>query len=176
MIMAKDSKNQFRYTMKPLFLIAFSLFVFSGYSQVSKTGYKKSYAEIKTGETDHENAVSVATGIVSKVKGKMELVIKIKIHPEYHIYAFVPDEDPYIKTEIKIELPAGYTKTAEFKKPSFKYFSESGSTIYEDEVMFIQEITGSGPGEAICLVTYQCCDAHKCFPPVIDQMYKVQLH
>jgi len=164
--------------MKFLFIISLSLFVFysSTYSQVmNETAFKKAYAEIKTGETDHQNAVSVATGIVDKGNNKKEIVVKFKVHPEYHIYAFVADEDPYIQTEIKIELPAGYTKTGDLKKPSFKFFSESGSTIYEDEVMFTQEITGNGPGEATCSITYQCCDAHKCFPPVINKGYKVKL-
>jgi len=164
--------------IKCLFLVLLlSVFYSSNsYSQeLSEKALKKAYDEIKTGETDHQNAVSVATEIVDKGNNKKEIVVKFKVHPEYHIYAFVADEDPYVQTEIKIELPAGYTKTGDLKKPSFKFFSESGTTIYEDEVMFTQEITGNGQGEATCSITYQCCDAHKCFPPVINKEYKVKL-
>jgi len=164
--------------MRLLFLVLSSLFVFSSvHSQIPKQAkYKKSYDEIVTGETSHENAVSVAAGVVEKGNKKIEIVIKFKIHPEYHIYAYVPDEDPYIQTEVKIDLPAGYKKIGDLKKPSFKYYSAAGSTIYDDEVMFIQEISGSGKGEATWTVTYQCCDAHICFLPVINKIYKVQLH
>ncbi len=164
--------------MKFLLLVSLSLFVFysSTYSQeMNEKALKKAYDEIKTGETDHQNAVSVATGIVDKGNNKKEIVVKLKVHPEYHIYSFVADQDPYIQTEIKIELPAGYTKIGNLKKPSFKFFSESGTTIYEDEVMFTQEISGNGPGEAACSLTFQCCDDHICFPPVINKVYKVKL-
>lgn len=133
-----------------------------------------SYNNIKPGQTDDNNAVSVAAGIVDKGERK-EVVVKVKIHPGYHIYAFVADVDPYIQTGLKINLPDGYVKVGDLKKPSFKYFSDSGTTIYEDEVMFRQEISGSGSGEVICAVTYQCCDTHICFPPVNDKEYKIQI-
>jgi hypothetical protein len=147
---------------------------------IDGNNYKKkttevSYHKIKPAETDDNNAVSVATGIIDKGGDKKEVVVKIKIHPGYHIYAFVADVDPYIQTGLKIDLPDGYTKVGNLKKPSFKYFSDSGTTIYEDEVMFTQEISGSGQGEITCAVTYQCCDAHICFPPVNDKEYKMQL-
>lgn len=134
-----------------------------------------SYLNIKPAQTDDNNAVSVATGIIDKGSDRKEVVVKVKIHPGYHIYAFVANVDPYIPTGLKINLPAGYAKVGDLKKPSFKYFSNSGTTIYEDEVMFTQEISGSGKGEVVCEVTYQCCDAHICFPPVNDKEYKMQL-
>lgn len=141
--------------------------------------YKKkqtevSYNHIKPAETDDNNAVSVATGIVNKGANK-EVVVKVRIHPGYHIYAYVADVDPYTQTTLKINLPEGYTKVGDLKKPSFKYFSDSGTTIYEDEILFTQEISGSGRGEVTCAITYQCCDTHICFPPVNDKEYKMQL-
>ncbi|MNK00787.1 hypothetical protein D3C87_185780 [compost metagenome] len=134
-----------------------------------------SYNNIIPGQTDHNNAVSVAAGIIDKGVDRKEVVVKVKIHPGYHIYAFVADVDPYIQTGLKINIPEGYVKVGGLKKPSFKYFSNSGTTIYEDEVMFTQEISGSGKGEVICAVTYQCCDTHICFPPVNDKEYKIQM-
>lgn len=148
---------------------------------VDGNNYKKekfpemSYHNIKPGETTDLNAVSVATGVVDKGGDKKEVVVKIKVHPGYHIYAFVAAVDPYVQTGLKINLPDGYTKVGDLKKPTFKYFSDSGTTIYEDEIMFTQEISGNGKGEVICAVTYQCCDTHICFPPVNDQEHKIQL-
>lgn len=133
-----------------------------------------SYDHIKPAETDHDNAVSVAAGIVEKGANK-EVVVKIRIHPGYHIYAFVADVDPYIPTALKINLPEGYTKVGALKKPPFRYFSDSGTTVYEDEIVFTQEISGSGKGDVVCSISYQCCDTHICFPPVNDKEYKIQL-
>lgn len=140
-----------------------------------KKALKNSYSLIKPAETSHENAVSVATGVVDKGNNKKELVIKFKVHPGYHTYAFVSEKDPYIATSIKIELPEGYEKVGELNKPSFGYFNESGTTIYTNEVTFTQEIEGTGKGEIVCLISYQCCDSQICFPPVEDMKYKVKV-
>lgn len=141
-----------------------------------KKGAEVSYHHINPAATDDNNAVSVATGIVDKGPNTKEVVVKVRIHPGYHIYAFVADVDPYTQTGLKINLPEGYVKVGDLKKPSFKYFSDSGTTIYEDEVMFTQEINGSGKGEITCAITYQCCDTHICFPPVNDKAYTVQMN
>ena len=136
---------------------------------------KVSYNNIQPAETDHNNAVSVAAGWVDKGNNLKEIVVKLRVHPGYHVYAYVADEDPYINTKITIDVPAGYSKQGNIKKPSYHYFSDSGTTVYKDEVMFIQEVNGSGSGEAVCSVTYQCCDSQICFPPVIDKKFVVKL-
>lgn len=140
-----------------------------------KKKLKQAYDQVKAGETSHENAVSVAAGIVDKGDGKKDVVIRFKVHPGYHLYAFVSDKDPYVQTDVKIDLPAGYTKSGELKKPSFGYYNEAGTTIYANEVMFVQEISGKGNGEVVCAVTYQCCDDQICFPPVTGKEYRVVL-
>lgn len=132
------------------------------------------YNEIKTGETNHEQAVSVATGIVEVGNGNKEVVVKMKIYPGYHIYAFVSDVDPYINTDVKIKLPEGYEKVGELQKPSFKFFNRSGTTIYEDEIIFKQVISGTGHGEAELSIRYQCCDSKVCFPPM-DENIKIKI-
>ncbi|WEK37522.1 MAG: protein-disulfide reductase DsbD family protein [Candidatus Pseudobacter hemicellulosilyticus] len=132
--------------------------------------------KIEPGDTDHNNAVRLAAGVVDKGNDVKQIVVKFSIHPGYHLYAYVSDLDPFIPTELSIQLPAGYTARGKLVKPSFKYYNESGTTIYTDEITFTQDITGSGAGEAVCLVSYQCCDDHICFPPVKDEPYKVVLN
>ncbi len=132
------------------------------------------YKNIKPAETSHENTVSMATGVVDIGNNKKELVVKMKVHPGYHIYAFVSDVDPYINTNIHIKLPPGYEKVGDLQKPSFKYFNASGTTIYEDEVLFKQTINGIGTGDATITITYQCCDSHICFPPV-EEKYSIRI-
>ncbi len=113
---------------------------------------------------------------MDKGNSRKVLVIKFRIHQGYNIYAFVSEKDPFIVTEVKTNLPEGYEKSGELKEPSFSYYNDSGTTKYTDEVMFLQEIKGSGEGTATCTVTYQCCDAHICFPPVYDKAIIVKLN
>jgi hypothetical protein len=122
-------------------------------------------AEIKTGETDDRNPVSVVTGIINNKEGNKSIIIKIKIHPGYHIYSQVSNSDPFIKTDVSIDLPKGYEKAGELRKPPFKSYNQSGTTIFEGEIVYTLDITGSGTGEAVCNLSYQCCDNHICFPP-----------
>ena len=116
--------------------------------------------------TDFQNPVQVAVGMNKTGKGKQEVVVRVKIHAGYHIYAHVADRDPFIPTTIEINLPEGYQLVGDLKCPSFNALGKSGTTIYENEAVFRQEITGSGEGEITCVIGYQCCDSHVCMTPV----------
>lgn len=120
--------------------------------------------DIQIEATDENNPVSVAVGIENVANGNKRVIIKMKIHSGYHIYANVAKSDPFIATTVEMQLPVGCQLAGELKKPSFKAFNDNGTTIYEDEVSFIQEISGAGMVK--CIVGYQCCDAHICMPPV----------
>ena len=118
------------------------------------------------GTTDQQNPVLVSALLNDTPSGDAkELVIRIKIHPTYHIYGFVAEQDPYIATSFDIQLPEGWEKVGDMKIPSFKTTGQYGTTIYEGDVTFRQRIKGSGHGEVKLNVNYQCCDAHACFPP-----------
>jgi len=143
------------------------------FGQSIKAKGQSVYDSIKTGETDHQNPVSVAAGTV-QVKNEKEIVVKFKIHPGYHIYAIVSNEDPFIATEVSIKPPKGYTANGLIIYPVATMFNLSGTSVYENEIMFRQKIIGNGSGKAICKLTYQCCDATICFPPV-DVSIDVQL-
>ena len=131
--------------------------------------------EISPLETDRLNPVTVATGIIKKADGKQEVVIKIKIHEGYHLYAYVSDEDPYIATEVTINLPKGYSKVGAFKKPSYAYYNETGTTAYTGDIVFTQEIEGNSDGKAICYLTWQTCEADFCLPPVFNKLFEIEL-
>ena len=118
-----------------------------------------------TTATSDEEPVQVAVSVSDAVDGKREVVIRINIHPGYHIYANVAKSDPYIKTSVEVDLPEGYEKVGKLQTPAFKTFNARGTTIYEKEVVFRQGIAGKGEGEVNCTVGYQCCDTHICMPP-----------
>lgn len=129
--------------------------------------------EIKV--TDDKNPVQVAVGLGNVANGNIEIVVRMKIHNGYHIYANVSKLDPFIPTTIEIKLPEGYRPVGKLQKPSFKSFNDRGTTIYEDEAVFRQEISGSGKGEIHTKIGYQCCDTHICMPPTeIDYVVQIK--
>ncbi len=122
-------------------------------------------------QTTHE------TPVIAKaeydVAGK-QILIRMKIHPGYHIYGKVSSSDPYIPTEIKVELSSGWQKEGDLLLPAFKQLNSSGTTIYEDDIVFRQKIKGNGKGTATVTVSWQCCDDHICMPPT-EQVFTVSL-
>ena len=124
--------------------------------------------------TDDRNPVQMVAGLEKAANGNREIVVRLKIHPGYHIYAYVAESDPFVTTQVELQLPEGCTIVGKPKLPSAKSYNKQGTTVYEDEAIFRYEISGSGQGEAKCTVSYQCCDAHICFPP-IEKELKVML-
>ena len=115
--------------------------------------------------TDDKNPVRAVMSVEEGANGNKVLVVKVKIHPGYHIYASVGQGDAFIPTTVDFALPDGYEKAGDLQRSSFKGYGSTGTTIFEDKAEFRQEIKGDGSGTARCTLGYQCCDAHICFPP-----------
>ena len=116
--------------------------------------------------TDNENPVQVIVDLNKLDNGNREIVIRMKIHPGYHVYAHVSESDPYIPTSVEIALPEGFRIIGQLKRSSFRGFNDRGTTIYEKEAIFRQEIAGEGGGDVVCIVNFQCCDSQICMPPM----------
>lgn len=129
---------------------------------------EKEKKQLETKKHDQEQT-SHDTPVIAKAEydaaGK-QILIRMKIHPGYHIYGKVSSSDPYIPTEIKIEISEGWQKEGDIILPAFKQLNSTGTTIYEDEVIFRQKIKGKGNGTATVTVSWQCCDDHICMPPI----------
>lgn len=120
--------------------------------------------EIKD-ETSPKNPVLIEGALNATDDGNHELVIRMKIHQGYHIYAKVSEKDPFINTSIDFELPQGVSKDGAMKLPAAKRLDAGGTTVYEGECIFRQRLTGNGAGKVRCTVGYQCCDNTICMPP-----------
>lgn len=118
-----------------------------------------------SGTTSDAEPVAVAAETVVMQDGSRMLNIRADIHPGYHIYDNVAPSDTFVPTAVEITLPAGYTATGALTRPSGKFYNQLGTTVYKDSAVFSQRFTGSGPGQATCKITYQCCDPNICFPP-----------
>lgn len=135
----------------------------------------QAYEAIAPGLTDDLNPVSVATGVVERSDGRRELVVKLRIHPGYHIYSHVDAGDAFTATRLTFIPPSGYT-LGELKTPPFRPYNDAGTTgLYTGEVQFTQEIAGRGAGAVKVILEYQCCDAHICFPPA-EQALSITLN
>lgn len=122
------------------------------------------------GATDKRNPVLIE-GVLNKTEdGGKELVITIKIHQGFHIYANVSDKDPFIPTDFKLELPEGVSKDGGMKMPAPKRLDNGETTVYEGECVFRQRLTGNGAGKMRCTINYQCCDNTICLTPAVKVM------
>lgn len=125
-------------------------------------------------DTDEKNPVALSMTVNTLADGTRELVVRMKVHPGYHTYAQVAEEDPFLPTELEFELPEGCRLEGDLITPAFSPLGETNTTVYTGDGLFRQKISGTGKGEVKCTVSYQCCDNSICFPPA-KQTLTVQL-
>lgn len=135
--------------------------------------YQKRVERNRTASTGSEtsDAEPVIASVEIRQGGRNEryLVVKFKIHPGYHIYADVAEDDPYIPTTVNIELPEGMT-SGKWKASQPGRFGDSGTTIYENEAEYACQLDGNSSGPIKCTVSYQVCDSHICMPPAKKEL------
>ncbi len=112
--------------------------------------------------------VVVTARLVDGANGKKDLVIDASILKGWHIYAYVPQDSPFIITEPVIELPEG-VKNNEWKQSAGVPFTGGeGMFVWENKASFTTQVDASAlkAGMVIkCGLHYQVCDNNKCFPP-----------
>jgi hypothetical protein len=104
-----------------------------------------------------------------------QLAVVLKIRPGFHINAREKSEDYLIATDLKAELPAGFT-AGEVLYPkgtlrNFSFSKDKPLNVYEGTATLVLPLTASGSvplGEQhITLrVRYQACSNEVCLPPV----------
>lgn len=115
--------------------------------------------------TDRQNPVAAKAELVRNPDGTRDIVITLNIHPGFHLYANVDESDPFIPTEIKLTLPDGVKADGPMSYPAVDP-SKNATTYYKGLCRFIQRITGDSDSDAVCELTYQCCDNSVCMRPV----------
>ena len=117
----------------------------------------------ETAATDDRNPVRVAATIEPLPNGNRQVTVRMKIHKGYHIYGRFADSAPFIATTVEFRPASGVTCLGETKKPSARIYNKAGTTVYENEAVFRQEV--SGKGGVTYLVGWQCCNETICMPP-----------
>ncbi|HTI12680.1 MAG TPA: redoxin domain-containing protein [Puia sp.] len=102
-------------------------------------------------------------------KNNKQLVIEADILKGWHIYAYVSKENPFIQTEMLLDLPEGATSDKDWQSTAGLPFpGNDGIFVYEGKVRFMVNVDCSQvkAGATIrCGLYYQVCDNTKCFPP-----------
>jgi DsbC/DsbD-like thiol-disulfide interchange protein len=131
----------------------------------------KQTLNIQLSEPTHEDPVSVGATIIDGEKeDEKVIVMKTRIKDGYHIYAYVPPSEAYIKTEQGIELPEGVELLGEWEKSApASYPGNNQLLIYKKENSFKHKIKiGSNVASGLsikCWLYYQSCNASICLPP-----------
>lgn len=120
-------------------------------------------------KTDEDNPVAFETIIEELSNGLKDVVITMTVHEGYHTYAMLDEEDPFIPTEITIELPEGYKKIGDLVLPQ-QSPSSTKTTYYTGTGQFRQKIAGTGTGKLTCKVHYQVCNESSCKMPTTKTM------
>ena len=169
---AKEWKNWYETNKKNLFYTEAGGFKFmvNTYGQTPKaTDTSASIKPEKTSGPTASDPVSITGKLIySSDKKNAQIVIEADILKGWHIYAYLPQDSPYILTEPLLELPqgakcdaSGWESSAGLPYPGF-----DNIFIYEDKVTFKINIKGVQPGSSIkCGLYYQTCNDKKCLQP-----------
>lgn len=124
--------------------------------------------ELYTDPTNPMDPVSVNSTLVwSKDKRQVAVVLKADISEGWHIYAYVPETQPYITSQLELVLPEGITPIGDWDLPLSEPYDDD-IYIYHNTCIFVQycQVEKVDKGSELSSgLFYQTCDAKKCFPP-----------
>ena len=135
--------------------------------------FEKEIAVLAVEEPSESDPVSVATAVFPakvKVGERAVVVIKVRMKPGWHIYAYVPSSAPYIQTRQELELPGALRTAGEWSKPPAERLPFDQSVfVYEGDQVFVREIeaaaSGGGEQKLSAGLFYQTCKRELCLPP-----------
>jgi DsbC/DsbD-like thiol-disulfide interchange protein len=100
------------------------------------------------------------------------LIVRVKIAPGWHIYAFGGNGGPNQPTRIELTLPEGCTAEGKWQSPvtSALMGAQGLAEIYETEAIFKQPLQcassmPTGRASIVCTIHFQACDHRHCLRP-----------
>lgn len=144
--------------------------------EAAKAKVEQKVAESSILEPDAQNPVIVQARAKKINAGTASIEINIRIMAGYHIYQVVGDGDPYLPLKLEFPLPEGCSLEGSAQMPVAKPFGSKGTKIYEDDLTITQQVKcDEMPASLTCKVSFQCCDAHVCLPPVENE-FTLEVH
>jgi len=127
---------------------------------------------VNTGAATDGAASAATSADPVAVSAKLEngrLVVDADILKGWHIYAYVSKDNPFIQTEMLLDLPEGAVSDQQWQSSAgLPLEGTEGVFVYEGKVRFSVAVDCAKvkPGATLrCGIYYQVCDNTKCFPP-----------
>lgn len=122
-------------------------------------------------EPDEEKPVTLNAKLVADYGGdSIAVIIKIRMTPGWHIYAYVPENMPYILTECLLEPDANAKQVGTWiKSVPQASTTDKGVLIYEHVAVFthkLKKVSKLVKGKISTGLYYQTCNLQQCLPPV----------
>ena len=150
----------------------------TGFSQERVKGdLKKKAIEAAAGITmltpDLLSPVSVnAIALWSDDKKQLAVIMKVEVLDNWHIYAYVPPDQPYIVSELRLSTPDGLTPLEERETP-IPYPYGEGIFVYKGSLVFIRYFSVKKPlaNNTVGVgLYYQTCNISECLPPDLEMI------
>lgn len=144
-------------------------------AQTTDNGFDKRIARaadsLVCAEPDEERPVTLNAKLVADHGGdSVAVIIKACLAPGWHIYAYVPENMPYILTECLLQSDANAKPVGTWSKSIPKTSTtDKGVMIYEDVALFTHKLKKtftSVQGKIGTGLYYQTCNLQQCLPPV----------
>lgn len=99
----------------------------------------------------------------------VRLIVKSKIRQGWHIYAHVPETAPYVQTKLDVSEVSNLRASGNWERSASEPSLEDAAVlIWEDEAVIWRDYSEIEKEETSSLrlkVSYQACDANRCFAP-----------
>ncbi|MBD0825475.1 protein-disulfide reductase DsbD domain-containing protein [Aestuariibaculum marinum] len=107
-----------------------------------------------------------ASTVWNKSRDKVAVVVKASILSGWHIYAYVPQTQPYIQYDMVLEAPEGWEALGEWEAPK-PYPYEQGIMIYKGIITFTKyfEVKNHSNKNLTAGLFYQTCNINQCLRP-----------
>lgn len=144
----------------------------SAFAQEINESQLKEFSSIELNATTPEEPVSMNAKIFPSQKGndiQAYLAVKVKVHENWHIYAYVPEGGFFIQSEIKLDLPQGLEANLVKEPKTIGYDADPQIMLYKGDLLFVYELKGNGLAkgehEVSTTLSFQPCDPYACLPP-----------
>lgn len=122
-------------------------------------------------EPDEQHPVTLNAEIIDATgSDSVAVIIKARMAPGWHIYAYVPQTMPYIVSEFIIKPSPNIKLVGDWEKSRpIATAMDKGVLIYEKEAVFIHKlvkVSGSETGTITAGLYYQTCNLRQCLPPI----------
>ena len=122
-------------------------------------------------EPDEEKPVTLNAKLLADYGGdSIAVIFKVRMAPGWHIYAYVPENMPYILAECLLKPDANAKQVGSWiKSVPQASTTDKGVLIYENVAVFIHKLKKTSKlakGKISTGLYHQTCNLQQCLPPV----------